>query len=107
MPPAPEQLRMNVVLPEIVIETSSVPDVALDPLHSVEPDAEQDVVLVEDHEKVDVLVNSTEIADAEKLIVGAGLGGGVLLPPPPPPPPPPQAVIKRISIDKKRIICIN
>ena len=32
-PPAPEQLRVNVVLPEMVIETSSVPDVALDPLH--------------------------------------------------------------------------
>ena len=65
-----------------------MPDVALDPLHWVEPDAVQDVALVVDQEKVDVLFNSTETGDAVKLIVGAGLGGGVLLPPPPPPPPP-------------------
>jgi hypothetical protein len=97
--PAPEQLRVNVVLPEIVIGTSSVPDVALDPLHWVEPDAVQDVALVVDQEKVDVLFNSTETGDAVKLIVGAGLGGGVLLPPPPPPPPP-QAVISKVSKNK-------
>ena len=59
----------------------------------------QDVALVEDHEKVDVLFKSTEIGDAEKLIVGAGLGGGVLLPPPPPPPPP-QAAINIVSKNK-------
>jgi hypothetical protein len=86
-------------LPEIVIGTSSVPDVALDPLHWVEPDAVQDVALVVDHEKVDVLFNRTETGDAEKLRVGAGLGGGVLLPPPPPPPPP-HAVINKVSKNK-------
>jgi hypothetical protein len=52
-----------------------------------------------DHEKVDVLFNRTETGDAEKLRVGAGLGGGVLLPPPPPPPPP-HAVINKMSENK-------
>ena len=42
-----------------------MPDVALDPLHWVEPDAVQDVALVVDQEKVDVLFNSTETGDAE------------------------------------------
>ena len=63
-----------------------MPDVALDPLHWVEPDAVQDVALVVDHEKVEVLLRRTEVGVAEKLIPGAGVGGVGASPPPPPPP---------------------
>ena len=55
MPPAPEQLRVNTVLPAISIDTSSVPEVALVPVQLFEPDAVHEVALVVDQEKVEVL----------------------------------------------------
>ena len=48
--------------------------------------AEQEVALVEDQVRVEVLSRSTEVGSADKLTVGAGVVGGVgVLPPPPPP----------------------
>ena len=91
---------MNTVLPAISIETSSVPEVALAPVQLFEPDAVQDVALVVDQEKVEVLLRRTEVGLAEKVIPGAGVGGGAEVSPPPPPPPPPQEArtVKKINI---------
>ena len=75
MPPAPEQLKVYTVSPAMSIETSSVPEVALVPVQLFEPDAVQDVALVVDQEKVEVLLRRTEVGVAEKLIPGAGVGG--------------------------------
>ena len=55
-------------------------------------DAEQEVALVEDQVRVEVLSRSTEVGSADKLTVGAGVVGAL----PPPPPPPPQETIKKI-----------
>jgi len=52
-------------------------------------DAEQEVALVDDQVRVEVLSRSAEVGSADKLTVGAGVVG-VLPPPPPPPPPPPR-----------------
>ena len=71
-----------------------MPEVALVPVQLFEPDAVQDVALVVDQEKVEVLLRRTEVGLAEKVIPGAGVGGGVGVSPPPPPPPPPQEKIK-------------
>ena len=87
MPPAPEQLRVNALLPAMSIETSSVPEVALVPVQLFEPDAVQDVALAVDQEKVEVLFKRTEVGVAEKFMLGAGVGGAGGSPPPPPPPP--------------------
>ena len=55
-----------------------MPEVALVPVQLFEPDAVQDVALVVDQEKVEVLLRSTEVGVAEKLIVlEQVLGGGV------------------------------
>ena len=55
-------------------------------------DAEQEVALVEDQVRVEVLSKRTEVGSADKLTVGAGVVGVL----PPPPPPPPQETIKKI-----------
>ena len=102
VPPSPEQLRVNTVLPAISIETSSVPEVALAPVQLFEPDAEQDVALVEDQVKVDVLLRRTEVGVAEKLIPGAGVGGVGASPPPPPP----QETIIKIKNKYDLKVCI-
>ena len=63
--------------------TASEPDV---PVWLVQ-DAEQEVALVDDQVRVEVLSRRTEVGSADKLTVGAGVVGGVgVLPPPPPPP---------------------
>ena len=63
--------------------TASEPDV---PVWLVQ-DAEQDVALVEDQVRVEVLSKRTDVGSADKLTVGIGVVGGVgVLPPPPPPP---------------------
>jgi hypothetical protein len=51
--------------------------------------AEQEVELLDDQVKVDVLFTKTNVGSAERVIIGEG-AGGVLSPPPPPP----QEVIK-------------
>ena len=58
-------------------------------------DAEQEVALVEDQVRVEVLSKTTDVGSADKLTVGIGVVGvvGVL---PPPPPPPPQDTINKI-----------
>ena len=58
-------------------------------------DAEQEVTLVEDQVRVEVLSRRTEVGSADKLTIGAGVVGvdGTL---PPPPPPPPQETMNKI-----------
>jgi len=56
--------------------------------------AEQEVALVEDQVRVEVLSKRTEVGSANKLTVGAGVVG--VEGPPPPPPPPPQETINKI-----------
>jgi len=85
------------VLPAISIETSSVPEVAFVPVQLFEPDAVQEVALVVDHEKVEVLLRRTEVGVAEKLIPGAGVGGVGASHPPPLPPPPHEARINKTT----------
>jgi hypothetical protein len=51
------------------------------------------VALLEDQVSVEVFSTKTDVGSADKLTVGAGVGGvGVL----PPPPPPPQETINKI-----------
>jgi len=72
-----------VLSPTAVIVTASEPEV---PVWLVQ-EAEQEVALVEDQVRVEVLSKTTEVGSADKLTVGAGVVGGVgVLPPPPPPP---------------------
>jgi hypothetical protein len=89
------------------IETSSVPEVALVPVQLLDPDAVQDVALVVDQEKVEVLFRRTEVGVAEKLIPGAGVGGVGASPPPPPPPPPQAVIIKSTASKEIRFMCLN
>ena len=56
--------------------------------------AEQEVALVEDQVRVEVLSKTTEVGSADKLTVGAGVEG--VEGPPPPPPPLPQETINKI-----------
>ena len=85
-----------------------MPEVALVPVQLFEPDAVQEVALVVDQEKVEVLLRRTEVGVAEKLIPGAGVGGGAGVSPPPPPPPPPQAVIEKSTASEEiRFMCLN
>ena len=70
--------------------TASEPDTAVDDVQS----AEQEVALLEDQVRVDVLSKTTEVGSADKLTVGAGVVGVIGGVPPPPPPPPPQEAIK-------------
>jgi hypothetical protein len=57
--------------------------------------AEQEVALVDDQVRVEVLSKTTEVGSADKFTVGVGVVGvvGAL---PPPPPPPPQETINKI-----------
>ena len=73
--------------------SASEPDV---PVWVVQ-DAEQDLALVEDQVRVEVLSKTTDVGSADKLTVGVGVVGvvGVL---PPPPPPPPQETMNKILI---------
>ena len=54
--------------------------------------AEQEVALVEDQVRVEVLSKRTDVGSADKLTVGVGVVGVL----PPPPPPPPQETINKI-----------
>jgi hypothetical protein len=70
-----------VLSPTAVIVTASEPEV---PVWLVQ-EAEQEVALVDDQVRVEVLSKTTEVGSADKLTVGAGVVGGVgVLPPPPP-----------------------
>ena len=60
--------------------------------------AEQEVALVEDQVRVEVLSRSTEVGSADKLTVGAGVVGGVGVLPPPPPPPPQETINKILKV---------
>ena len=80
--------------PTAVIVTASEPEV---PVWLVQ-EAEQEVALVEDQVRVEVLSKTTEVGSADKLTVGAGVVGGVGVLPPPPPPP--QEVRKNITTKK-------
>ncbi len=80
--------------PTAVIVTASEPEV---PVWLVQ-EAEQEVALVEDQVRVEVLSKTTEVGSADKLTVGAGVVGGVGVLPPPPPPP--QEARKNITTKK-------
>ena len=72
---------------------------AFEPSHA--PEAEHEVALVEDHDKVVELPIYAVVGSALMLAVGFGGGGGVYgSSPPPPPPPPPQEEIKKITANK-------
>jgi hypothetical protein len=83
-----------VLSPTAVIVTASEPEV---PVWLVQ-EAEQEVALVEDQVRVEVLSKTTEVGSADKLTVGAGVVGGVGVLPPPPPPP--QEARKNITTKK-------
>jgi len=83
-----------VLSPTAVIVTASEPEV---PVWLVQA-AEQEVALVEDQVRVEVLSKTTEVGSADKLTVGAGVVGGVGVLPPPPPPP--QEARKNITTKK-------
>ena len=91
----------KVLLPADEIETASEPEADV----WVVQLAEQEVALVEDQVKVEVLSSRTETGSAERLTVGAGVVGvtGEALPPPPPPP---QEDIKNISGSKNENLFI-
>jgi hypothetical protein len=89
-PPSPVHEIEKLLLPTKVMVTASEPEVEVCEVQS----AEQDVALVEDQVRVDVLSKRTDAGSADRLTVGAGVvgGAGVL----PPPPPPPQETINKI-----------
>ena len=80
--------------PTAVIVTASEPEV---PVWLVQL-AEQEVALVEDQVRVEVLSKTTEVGSADKLTVGAGVVGGVGVLPPPPPPPPQETINKILKV---------
>ena len=80
--------------PTAVIVTASEPEV---PVWLVQ-EAEQEVALVDDQVRVEVLSKTTEVGSADKLTIGAGVVGGVGVLPPPPPPP--QEARKNITTKK-------
>lgn len=94
MPPAPVHEIEKLLSPTKLIVTASEPEV----LVWLVQVAEQEVALVDDQVRVEVLSKGTEVGSADKLTVGAGVVGGVgeL----PPPPPPPQEVRKNITTKK-------
>ena len=75
VPPVPVQERMYV---PVVVRLVNVcePDVALVPVQL--PDAVQEVTLVELHVRVEELPLVTDVWLAERVRVGAGVGGGVV-----------------------------
>ena len=77
-PPAPVQLRANVVFAVSAAEACE-PEVALVPVHPFE--AVHDVAFVEDHVSVVVAPLATDVGLAVSETVGAGVvGGGVAVP---------------------------
>ena len=88
MPPAPEQDKVKELFPAVEIVTASLPEVVLVP--DQEPEAEQEVALVDDQVIVEVLVKRTFKGSAAIETRGAGVTGVVS----PPPPPPPQETMK-------------
>ena len=82
--------------------TSSEPLVPLLPVQ--EPEAAQEVALVEDQVKVTIESNETEDDEEERLAVGLGSVGVVLPPPPPPPPHPDKRIIARAY---KNVLFLN
>ena len=115
MPPAPVHEIEKVLLPTAVIVTASEPEVDVWLVH----DAEQEVALVEDQVRVEVLSKTTEVGSADKLTVGAGVDGGVGVLPPPPPPPPQETINNTVKVignnffknqiplfKNKKIICL-
>ena len=103
-PPEPVQVIEKLLLPAVVIVTASEPEV---PVLVVQL-AEQDVALVDDQVRVEVLCKRTEVGSADKLTVGAGVVGVVGVFPPPPPPPPQEAIInKEMNIYEFLYICRN
>ena len=88
LPPAPEQLRLKLLVPATLIVITSFPLVLFEPDH--DPVAEQLVALDEDQVIVTVLFSCTSSAELEIFIVGDGVDPPLfpslrLLPPPPPP----------------------
>ena len=99
-PPTPEQVIEKLLLPTVVIVTASEPEV---PVWLVQ-DAEQEVALVDDQVRVEVLSRRTEVGSADKFTVGAGVVGVL---PPPPPPPQEDNINKEINIYNFLYIYIN
>ena len=94
MPPSPVHEIEKLLLPTVEIVTASEPEL---PACEVQV-AEQEVALVDDQVRVEVLSRRTEVGSADKLTVGIGAVGVVE----PPPPPPPQAtIIKQLRITSK------
>ena len=81
-----------VLFPVVEIVTTSEPEIAFDP--DQEPDAEQEVALVDDQVIVEVLVKRTVKGSAAIETRGAGVTGVVF---PPPPPPPQEAMNTKIK----------
>ena len=71
----PEPLHVRVYVPDEVMVSTSLPDVAFEPLHA--PDAEHEVASLEDHEIVDGCPLATSVGAAESVSVGNGAGSGV------------------------------
>ena len=94
MPPAPVHEIEKLLLPTVEMVTASEPEV---PVWLVQV-AEQEVALVEDQVRVEVLSRRTEVGSADKLTVGAGVVGVVGVPPPPPPPPPQETINKILKV---------
>ena len=67
------------MFPVVEIVTASEPEIALDP--DQEPDAVQEVALVEDQVIVEVLVRRTVNGSAAIATIGAGVTGAVVPPP--------------------------
>ena len=86
LPPAPVQVRENVVA-TVIGAVLWLPLSARVPVQP--PDAEHDVASVELHVSVDVPPSCTEFGVAERDTVGRGAGSEL------PPPPPPQAASSR------------
>ena len=82
------------MFPAVEIVTASEPEIVFVP--DQEPDAEQEVALVEDQVIVEALVRRTVKGSAEIETVGAGVTGAGASPLPPPPHP-------DISIDIKMV----
>ena len=103
LPPSPVHERLKLLLPVDAIVTSSLPLVALEPVH--DPDAEQLVELVDDHVKVTVSLIRTVDAEDEIVTVGEGVDG---VEEPPPPPPPQETINKKVKVILSNLfLCIK
>ena len=76
VPPLPVQLNVYVPV-AVMFVTVCVPDVVLVPVHP--PLAVQEVAFVLDQVRVDELPDVTEVGEADRVRVDAGVGSGAVL----------------------------